>query len=138
MRVIGVTARVICHATEDEKKVLKALENVLGSIEKGKLKKERLSGHYGDPIVLLTLELTDGDKVKAVLEKLKKCLSVFEKSILVSEAFEEKGQEGILYVRLDKQSAYLGSLKLSDKDAIKLEFRIAGSLENLKHEMGVE
>ncbi|MEM0456149.1 MAG: RNA-binding domain-containing protein [Nitrososphaerota archaeon] len=137
MRVLGVTARVICHATEDEKKVLKALENVLGSIEKGKLKREQLIGHYGDPIVLLTLELNDEDQAKAVLDKLEKCLSVIEKSTLVSEAFEEKGQEGILYVRLDKQSAYLGSLRLSDSDAIKLEIRIAGSLNALKDKLGV-
>ena len=137
MRVLGVTARVICHATEDEKKVLKALENVLGSIEGGRLKREQLTGHYGDPIILLTLELSDEDRAKAVLEKLKKGLSALEKLTLVSEAFEEKGQEGILYVRLDKQSAYLGSLKLSNRDSIKLELRVAGSLEDLKNEMGV-
>lgn len=137
MRVLGVTARVICHATEDEKKVLKALENVLGNIEGGELKREQLVGHYGDPIVLLTLELSDEDKAKAVLDKLEKCLNIAEKSMLVSEAFEEKGQEGILYVRLDKQSAYLGGLRLSDRDAIKLEFRIAGSLNALKNELGV-
>ncbi|MCS7135516.1 MAG: RNA-binding domain-containing protein [Nitrososphaerota archaeon] len=137
MRVLGVTARVICHATEDEKKVLKALENVLGSVEGGKLRREQLIGHYGDPIVLLTLELSDGDKARAVLEKLKKGLSVVEKLTLVSDAYEEKGQEGILYVRLDKQGAYLGSLRLSERDAIRLEFRIAGNLNELKHEMGV-
>ncbi len=137
MRVLGVTARVICHATEDEKKVLKALENVLGSIEGGRLKREQLAGHYGDPIILLTLELSDEDRAKAVLEKLKKGLSALEKLTLVSEAFEEKGQEGILYVRLDKQSAYLGSLKLSNRDSIKLELRVAGSLDDLKKEMGV-
>jgi len=137
MRVLGVTARVICHATEDEKKVLKALENVLGSIEGGRLKREQLTGHYGDPIILLTLELSDEDRAKAVLEKLKKGLSALEKLTLVSEAFEEKGQEGILYVRLDKQSAYLGSLKLSNRDSIKLELRVAGSLDDLKNEMGV-
>jgi len=137
MRVLGVTARVICHATEDEKKVLKALENVLGSIEGGRLKREQLTGHYGDPIILLTLELSDEDRAKAVLERLKKGLSALEKLTLVSEAFEEKGQEGILYVRLDKQSAYLGSLKLSNRDSIKLELRVAGSLEDLKNEMGV-
>jgi RNA binding exosome subunit len=137
MRVLGVTARVLCHATEDEKKVLRALENVLGSIERGRLKREQLVGHYGDPIILLTLELSDEERAKAVLEKLKKGLSVVEKLTLVSEAFEEKGQEGILYVRLDKQSAYLGNLKLSERDSIKLEFRIAGSLNDLKYEMGV-
>lgn len=137
MRVLGVTARAICHATEDERKVLKALENVFGSIEGAKLKREQLSGHYGDPIVLLTLELRDEDRAKTVLENLKKGLSVAEKFTLVSEAFEEKGQEGILYVRLDKQSAYLGRLRLSERDAVKLELRVFGSLDELRHEMGV-
>lgn len=137
MRVLGVTARVICHATEDEKKVLKALENVLGSVEGGKLRREQLVGHYGDPILLFTLELSDEDRAKAVFDKLKKCLDVAEKSMLVSEAFEERGHEGILYVRLDKQSAYLGNLKLSDRDAIKLEFRIVGDSSTLRSELGV-
>ncbi|MEM2909853.1 MAG: RNA-binding domain-containing protein [Nitrososphaerota archaeon] len=137
MKVLSVTARVICHATEDERKVLKALENILGGIEGGSLKREGLSGHYGDPIVLLTLELKDENRTRTVLENLKKGLSIAEKLMLASEAFEEKGQEGVLYIRLDKQSAYLGRLKLSERDAVRLELRIVGSLDDLRHEMGV-
>lgn len=133
-----MTARAICHATEDEGKVLKALENVLGSIDGARLRREQLTGHYGDPIRLFTLELLDEDKARAVLENLKRSLSVPEKLTLVSEAFEDKGGEGILYVRLDKQCAYLGRLKLSERDAIRLEVRIVGSLDDLKEEMGVQ
>lgn len=138
LKVKWLAAKVLCHATEDERKVFRALETVLGNLDQVDVERQALRGHYGDSIVLLAVTTDDSAKVSNVIGKLSQSLTEYEKLSLVDSALDMKaGHEGSLYVRLDKQEAFLGRLRLADQDAIRLEIRFVGTEQDLKKELGV-
>jgi hypothetical protein len=118
-----IDIRVFAHATEDEEKVLRAVRNILPSdlIDLVAFEKTHLTGHHGNPITLFEARIKDKNATQAVFGKLASGLSIMEKELLNSE-IDQHLEKGNLYVRLDKQSAYLNELKLSTTDPI--HFRI--------------
>jgi RNA binding exosome subunit len=116
-----VDVRVFAHATEDLDKVLKAARNTLPpeSIDTVTFKKTTLTGHHGNPITLFEARIKDKKVARAFLEKLASGLSMVDKEALNSEITQHL-ENGNLYIRLDKQSAYLGELRLSSTDPLHL------------------
>jgi RNA binding exosome subunit len=84
-------------------------------------RKTSLTGHHRNPIILLETRIKERDSLKAVFEKLSSGLSVLDKEQLNSEIMQHL-EKGNLYIRIDKQSAYLNQVKLSTEDPI--HFRI--------------
>lgn len=84
-------------------------------------KRTSLAGHHGNPIVLLETRIKEKKAVEAVFRKLSAGLSMLDKEQLGSE-IKQHLEKGNLYVRLDKQSAYLNELKMNSTDSI--HFRI--------------
>ncbi|MEM1539327.1 MAG: RNA-binding domain-containing protein [Candidatus Bathyarchaeia archaeon] len=121
--VTHIDVRVFAHATEDEEKVLTALRNTLppSASENIVFKKTSLTGHHGNPIILFEGKIKDKNHIKAFFENLASKMSSLDKEILNSE-IEQHIDKGCLYVRLDKQSAFLGEVRLSAADPI--HFRI--------------
>lgn len=121
-----VDVRVFAHATEDLDKVLKAARNTLPpeSIDTVTFKKTTLTGHHGNPITLFEARIKNKKVARAFLEKLASGLSMVDKEALNSEITQHL-ENGNLYIRLDKQSAYLGELRLSSTDPIhiRMHFR---------------
>jgi len=113
--------RVFAHATEDVDKVLNAVHNTLPAevIENVVIKRTNLTGHHGNPIILLETRIKEKNAVQAVFEKLSSALSILDKEQLSGE-IKEHLDKGNLYLRLDKQSAYLNEIKLSRADPIHL------------------
>lgn len=119
--VAYVDLRVFAHATEDLDKVTSAVRNVLPT-ELGEtvvFSKSVLSGHHGNPIILLETKIKDKKAAQAVLEKLAQDLRSSDKELLKSE-IERHLEKGNLYMRLDKQSAYMKKLRLHQIDPIHL------------------
>jgi len=118
-----IDIRVFAHATEDADKVLTAVRNILSPeiMETVNFKKTNLTGHHGNPIVLLEARIKDGKAAQKVFENLALGLSTLDKELLNSEITQHL-DKGNLYIRIDKQSAYLNELKLSTEDPI--HFRI--------------
>jgi len=118
-----IEIRVFAHATEDEEKVLAAVRNILPPhvSENTTFKRSNLTGHHGNPIVLFEAKIRDKEHVKAFMEKLASSLSSLDKEILASE-IERHVDKGCLYLRLDKQSAYMNETRLCTTDPI--HFRI--------------
>ena len=116
-----VDLRVFAHATEDLDKVLTAAHNTLPpeSIDTVTFKKTTLTGHHGNPITLFEARIKNKKVAQAFLEKLASGLSMVDKEALNSEITQHL-ENGNLYIRLDKQSAYLGELRLSSTDTIHL------------------
>jgi len=116
-----VEIRVFAHATEDPERVLTAIRNILPkeSIDTVTYKKADLTGHHGNPIILYETKIKEKKTVQAAFQKLCSGLSVLDKEILANEV-QQHMDKGNLYVRLDKQSAYLNELKLSSADPIHL------------------
>jgi RNA binding exosome subunit len=118
-----IDIRVFAHATEDTEKVLTAVRNVLPTdlVDKVVFKKTSLTGHYRNPLILFETRVKEKDAVKAVFEKLASGLGSLDKELLNNE-IKQRLDKGNLYIRLDKQSAFLNELKLCSRDPIR--FRI--------------
>jgi len=124
--VTHIDVRVFAHATEDEEKVLSAVRNTLPPqvSENIVFKKSNLSGHHGNPITLFEAKIKEKEHVKAFLERLASGLSILDKEILGGE-IEQHIERGCLYIRLDKQAAYLNEFRLGTTDPIhfKIHFK---------------
>jgi RNA binding exosome subunit len=118
-----IDVRVFAHATEDVDKVLCAVRNVVSPelVDVVVFKKTSLAGHYGNSIILFETRIKEENTARMVFERLSSGLSTLDKELLSSEIGQHL-DKGNLYVRLDKQSAYLNEFKLSSVDSI--HFRI--------------
>ena len=118
--------RVFSHATEEQEKVQTAIKNLLPLelTENIQFKKTVLTGHYGNSIIILEVKLAQRQLLNLIIEKFVLDLNSIDKQTL-SEEIREHIQKRDLYLRFDKQSAYLGKIKLSTNDPIhvKLHFR---------------
>jgi hypothetical protein len=82
--------------------------------------KTSCTGHHGNPIILFTSKLTDKKLLPTALEKIGKGLGALDKEEL-SRNIKLHLEKGNLYLRFDKQSAFLGALKFSQNDPIHLK-----------------
>ncbi len=133
-RVEKISIQVLCHATEDVKKVLKAVQNVVGSeaAEKLSMTSENLKGYYGDPVTLLRIFLLEKEVCEKVFSRILSSLSEAEREELWRERSKKGKHGGKLFVRLDKQEAFLGKLRQSDKDPIRIVIEIRGNVDMLR------
>ena len=118
-----VDIRVFAHATEDLEKVVIAVRNLLPEEvnENTVFKKTSLTGHHRNPIVVFKTRIIDRKALPRVLEKIARGLSSLDKQTLESE-MNMHVEKCNLYLRFDKQSAFIGEVKLSSNDPI--HFRI--------------
>jgi RNA binding exosome subunit len=118
-----IDIRTFAHATEDTDKVETAVRNTLPAelTETVTLERTNLTGHHGNPIVLFETRIKDKTAVQKVFQKLSSELSMLDKELLSGE-IRRHLEKGNLYIRLDKQSAYMNELRLSQADTIR--FRV--------------
>ncbi len=117
-----VEIRVFSQATEDLEKVQTAVRNILPEAlaAEATFAKLSLTGHHGNPIVLLETKLTNKALLMAVLEKIAFSISALDKEQLSVE-LKQHIEKHNLYLRFDKQNAFLGTLKLTANDPIHLK-----------------
>ena len=124
-----VEARVYVHATEDRDKVLKALLEAFPGGLRGRIRlgEERYEGHYGNPIVVLTGSLHGGEEARETLVYIASRLPSHDLDYLTGTLEDRVDREGALYIRLSKQEAYLGRLRiLESDDVVRVIFRFTG------------
>ncbi len=114
--------RVSSHATEDIEKVETAVRNLLTQepSEETAFTKTACTGHHGNPIVLLEATLSNRQMLPKALEKMGASLSSLDKDQLASE-FKDHLEKRSLFLRFDKQSAFLGNSKFSSTDPIRVK-----------------
>ncbi len=119
-----IDIRFFAHATEDPEKVVTAVQHVLPSnhMEDIVFNKSNLRGHYGNPITLFEAKIKNKETIRALVENLSSHLSELDKETL-SREIHLHVEKGSLYVRLDKQAALQGKLKLCTSDPIRLRIR---------------
>ena len=119
MPVRAVEARVFVHATEDKEKVLKALLEVLPEDlrKEVRIEEERLEGHYGNPIIKLTIRV-EGEDAPRVLEYMLSRLSAADRQLLAASLEDRVDKDGTLYFRVSKQEAYKGNLYVYEADDV--------------------
>jgi RNA binding exosome subunit len=112
---------VFAHATEDEEKVKQAVKHV--APYEHAFKSQRLSGHYDDPINLLTSKTTKKKEAMDLLCNIINKLSSLDKQTLLDELPNHIDPRGNLYIRLDKQRAYNSKVTLHENDPIRIKIR---------------
>ena len=108
---------LILHATEDFQKIVKPLNELFG-IEKEEIVKQKLSGHFGNPILMLHVEI----KKKRADQFIKKLVSLIPRDIMLEllTNIEERIFESSLYVRFSKQNFVKKILTLEEKAPIRV------------------
>ena len=113
---------IIIHATEDMDRILTAVKNMFDiDLARKNMKRRDLSGHYGNPIIYLTIKLSSSD-VKNILYKMREKLSVEERNYFLN-TIDEYFHRSTVYIRLDKQRLCQGKLSLVEEDPIKIVIR---------------
>lgn len=90
-----------------------------------------LVGHYGNPIKLLKARISNTKSIEAFIEELASSLSEVEKTELSSDAQRYIDDKGALYLRLDKQEAFFGRIRLGRGDSIRVKIKLR-SRKNLE------
>jgi RNA-binding protein len=118
-----VEIRVFSHATEDLTKVETAVRNTLPDAlaQETTFSKSNCVGHYGNPIVLVEVKLANKALLFSALEKIGSALSSLDKEQL-AEDMKLHIEKHNMFLRLDKQSAFLGNLRLTSDDPIHFKF----------------
>ena len=126
--VAYVDVRFCAHATEDLDKVMEAIHNILPSdnIEDISFKRSGLDGHYGNPITFFETRIKDKETTRALVENLSANLSSLDKEELGRE-IHRYVEKGSLYIRLNKQAALQGKIKLVTSDPIRIRIRFKKS-----------
>jgi RNA binding exosome subunit len=116
---IGLYARTFCHTTEDLAKVKEAMTNVLGDFE---LRISKTEGHHGNPITV----------IESTVDKMNGISGFFAKVddhdlSLIEDTLATRVDDGCnLFLKIDKQEAFLGKVKLGhEDDFISLRIRVA-------------
>lgn len=117
-----IEIRVFAHATEDPEKVQAAVRNLLPEelAETLVFEKSTLTGHHGNPIVLFTATLKNKKLLPKALEKIGAGLASLDKEELWVN-LKLHLEKSNMYLRFDKQSAYLGNIKFTKNDPIHLK-----------------
>ena len=108
---------MILHATEDYRKIYDSLYDMFG-IEKDDISLDKLSGHFGNPILMLSVEM----KKKYAEGFLKKMVSVISKTQMtdIMKNLEGRINDATLYLRFSKQKFIKKTLILEEKDPIRI------------------
>ena len=124
-----VDLRAFCYVTEDEKRVEDALRTFLP--EEFELERVETEGHYGDRILILSARVEKADDVRHVLSRLAD-LETFDR--LLDELDDRVTENTELFLRLDKQAAFNGEVRLGDG----ITFRAKVEAYPAKKEIAVE
>ncbi|MDH7508020.1 MAG: RNA-binding domain-containing protein [Methanomassiliicoccales archaeon] len=103
--------RVFVNATEDENKVIKALQFVSGTKE---FKRSLSTGYHGNPITILESILRKKSEIDAFLNR----LSLGDLKKIIDTLERRMDDEGFVYFRFDKQLAYHEQLVLTDGEDV--------------------
>jgi RNA binding exosome subunit len=116
---------VIAHATEDIQKVEQATRFLLEVISRteANLTRQYAKGHHGNIIVTISAKLAGKALVPNALQLLSRKLSESEKQFLDNDIERCVDKEGNLYLRFDKQEAFLGAVKLYQGDPIRMRLK---------------
>ena len=119
-----VDISLFAHATEDLDKVIEAVKHVIPSdqMEEVVFSRKYVRGHYGNPITLFEAKIKKKEPIKALVDNLSSNLSELDKDTLRKEIHLHV-EKGSLYIRLDKQAALQGMLKLCTADPIRIRIR---------------
>ena len=133
----------IIHATEDPEKVATAIRNLsLGEMPAGSTV-NRAKGHHGNEIVTMVFTIRNAKNVESFLRNIWNGLSQLDRTEVDSSLTSRIDNAGALFLRIDKQEAVKGRIRLQETDPIKIaiSFRTMspkgdGFVDNIHKKLG--
>ncbi len=105
--ITSLNIQLLCHATEDEKRIKTAVESLFGI----SFNSETLMGHFENPINFLKVELKKSEALR-VLNLIKSELEILD--------FEKKSEKSEFFFRLSKDAL----LRNEIKEGKEVRFRV--------------
>jgi len=114
---VEVKIDVILHATESQEKIFHAFEENFGLKEEN-FKIKNLTGHFENPIILLSMNLKKGNAELFIA----KILQVISKTDFdeIYDNIDENITSSGLKLKISKQKMIQGKIMLENKDAVKI------------------
>jgi RNA-binding protein len=118
----NISYRVFVYGTENEGKVREAIKTIFPT---SLAQKEVTEGHYKNPVLILHDKISEKNDLNVLIENLKAMRSSDKKKIL-NELKNKIDDKGKLFLRFDKQEAYIGNFKVVEHgDSIHVKLKIA-------------
>jgi len=128
IRAHHVRITTFIHATEDEDKVLEAIstfipeeideEDIIFDIDE-------TTGFFGNPIKVVNVEIKRSRAVRKFIDYFKELLSEEDRRYIIENLDEKVDEEGTLYVRFNKQKAYLDEPEIDEGgDTIQVKIKV--------------
>jgi RNA binding exosome subunit len=119
----NVSVSVFAHGTESESKILTALRLIVP--ETVGFDHLQVSGHFGNPITILTAQIKKTNETRHIISTIKEKLPKTELMELREQIPQHVSERCTLVIKFDKQAAARGSLHLGNEDPIVLRVKIA-------------
>ena len=118
----NISYRVFVYGTENEEKVKEAVETLFPNSHP---QTDTTEGYFKNPVLILHDKITKKREIKEFVN-LAKQMDDASKKRLCSGLENKMDEKGNLFLRFDKQRAYLGDLKIIEHgDAIHVKIKIA-------------
>ena len=128
LRAHHVRLTTFIHATEDEDKVLEAIGTFIPEEiddEDVHFDVEETTGFFGNPIKVVNVEIKRSKAVRAFLKHFRELLDENARRYILENLDEKVDDEGTLYVRFNKQKAYLGDVEVDEgADVIQVRIKV--------------
>jgi len=117
----SIKISAIVHATEDEDKVLEAIEYFIPENvdeEKVNLEVVETQGYFGNPIKIFNISV-EGKEAKKIFKHVMNLIKSDERNLnKLKKDLHLRIEDNKFYVRFDKQRAYLGECRVIDGDDV--------------------
>jgi len=120
-KAFSVKISTITHATEDPEKVARVIRNLfLGGTSLG-FTMTRAKGHHGNEIATSVLMIRNATNAEVFLKNIWSGLSQLDKTEVYSSLASRIDSTGTMFLRIDKQAALKGRIRLENTDPVKIE-----------------
>ena len=118
----NISYRVFVYGTENEEKVREAIKNLFPNSHP---QKEIIEGYFKNPVLLLHDKVEKKREIKDFIKILEN-LDLYTKKRVINELYKKMDERGNLFLRFDKQRAYLGDFKIIEHgDAVHVKIKVA-------------
>jgi RNA binding exosome subunit len=118
----NISYRAFVYGTENKEKVLNSIKTLFPNSSP---QFEATEGYYKNSVLILYNKIDKKREIKDFVEKLSTMNDPARKRI-INRLEDKMDDDGNLYLRFDKQRAYLGDLKVVEHgDSIHLKIKIA-------------
>jgi RNA binding exosome subunit len=120
VQAFSVKISTITHTTEDPEKVARAIRNLYPDEMPVSSAISRAKGHHGNEIATMVFTVRNAKDVERFLRNIWNGFSQLDRAEVYSSLTSRIDDAGTLFLRIDKQEALKGRIRLQDTDPIKI------------------